>query len=103
MTEIIHSVEHAYAEQLEADSAAQPAESHGIEIDADSAVQPGACLSIPNTSNENAPQATETLDAGTDTEAGEESLEEGLRVGAHFLATSDIDHPQRKDTYISTT
>ena len=65
----------AYADQLEADSAAQPAESHGIEIDADGAARPGACLSIPNTSNENAPQATETLDAGTDTEAGDESLD----------------------------
>ena len=69
--------EHAYGDQLEADIAAQPAEAHGIEIDADTVVRPGECVSIPNTRNENAPQASETVDAGSDTEVFEESLDAG--------------------------
>ena len=62
-------LEYPCADHLETNSAVQPVDAdNGIEIDADSAEQPSGI------NNENAPQASETLDDDGSAEAFEEDL-----------------------------
>ena len=56
------ALEHPHTDHLEIDSAVQPAESHGIEIDTDSVAWPGESPPIVDINNEDAQQASETLD-----------------------------------------
>jgi hypothetical protein len=67
--------DHPPADQVDTDSAVQPAELHGIETDTDSAVRPVETQTIADSNNDDAQQASVTVDHDGSAEASEDDLD----------------------------
>ena len=83
-------------DQVESGSAVQAVETHDMEIDTDSALRPVECLPIADTNDDNALQASETLDDGADVE----DVEENLDIAAFAATTSAHDDWLHRGPYL---